>query len=80
MNRGAQGQVECQGDSNAAIVKGLLSMVFILYHQLTPQQIDDFDVRPFCAELMLSQHLTSSRFHGLEAMNRAIRSKAILLV
>ncbi|WP_240530640.1 SufE family protein, partial [Enterobacter hormaechei] len=31
-----QGQVEFHGDSDAAIVKGLLAVVFILYRQLTP--------------------------------------------
>jgi cysteine desulfuration protein SufE len=71
-----QGRVEFHGDSDAAIVKGLLAVVFILYHQMTPQQIVDLDVRPFFAELALSQHLTPSRSQGLEAMIRAIRSQA----
>lgn len=71
-----QGQVEFHGDSDAAIVKGLLAVVFILYYQMTPQQIIELDVRPFFAELALSQHLTPSRSQGLEAMIRAIRSQA----
>ncbi|CAI2440184.1 Cysteine desulfuration protein sufE [Serratia liquefaciens] len=74
-----QGQVEFHGDSDAAIVKGLLAVVFILYHQMTPQQIVEVDVRPFFAELALSQHLTPSRSQGLEAMIRAIRSQAAKL-
>ncbi|CAI0739086.1 MAG: cysteine desulfuration protein SufE [Serratia proteamaculans] len=76
MRLGEQGQVEFHGDSDAAIVKGLLAVVFILYHQMTPQQIIELDVRPFFAELALSQHLTPSRSQGLEAMIRAIRSQA----
>ncbi|MFL4451977.1 cysteine desulfuration protein SufE [Serratia marcescens] len=79
MRRDEQGQVEFHGDSDAAIVKGLLAVVFILYRQLTPQQIVDLDVRPFFTELALSQHLTPSRSQGLEAMIRAIRSKAAQL-
>lgn len=79
MSNNAQGQVEFHGDSDAAIVKGLLAVVFIVYHQLTPQQILDLDVRPFFSELALSQHLTPSRSQGLEAMIRAIRSKAAQL-
>ena len=79
MSNNAQGQVEFHGDSDAAIVKGLLAVVFIVYHQLTPQQILDLDVRPFFGELALSQHLTPSRSQGLEAMIRAIRSKAAQL-
>ncbi|MFQ0830289.1 cysteine desulfuration protein SufE [Serratia fonticola] len=80
MSNNAQGQVEFHGDSDAAIVKGLLAVVFIVYHQLTPQQILELDVRPFFSELALSQHLTPSRSQGLEAMIRAIRSKAAQLV
>lgn len=79
MQLGEQGQVEFHGDSDAAIVKGLLAVVFILYHQMTPQQIIELDVRPFFAELALSQHLTPSRSQGLEAMIRAIRSQAAKL-
>ncbi|AKG71242.1 cysteine desufuration protein SufE [Serratia fonticola] len=79
MSNNAQGQVEFHGDSDAAIVKGLLAVVFIVYHQLTPQQILDLDIRPFFSELALSQHLTPSRSQGLEAMIRAIRSKAAQL-
>ncbi|CAI1532125.1 Cysteine desulfuration protein sufE [Serratia quinivorans] len=76
MQLDGQGRVEFHGDSDAAIVKGLLAVVFILYHQMTPQQIVELDVRPFFAELALSQHLTPSRSQGLEAMIRAIRSQA----
>lgn len=79
MKKDSEGRVEFDGDSDAAIVKGLLAVVFILYRQLTPQQIIELDVRPFFAELALSQHLTPSRSQGLEAMIRAIRSKASLL-
>ena len=42
-------------------------------------QIVELDVRPFFTELALSQHLTPSRSQGLEAMIRAIRSKAAQL-
>ncbi|AKA37345.1 cysteine desulfuration protein SufE [Yersinia ruckeri] len=71
-----QGIVRFAGDSDATIVKGLVALVFILYQDLTPQQIIDLDVRPFFADLALSQHLTPSRSQGLEAMIRAIRNKA----
>lgn len=80
MTKDHEGSVTFHGDSDAAIVKGLLAIVFIVYHQLTPQQIVELDVRPFFAELALSQHLTPSRSQGLDAMIRAIRSKALQLV
>ncbi|MBF1994937.1 cysteine desulfuration protein SufE [Serratia symbiotica] len=80
MSSDEQGRVEFHGDSDTAIVKGLLAVVFILYRSLTPQQIVDLDVRPFFGELALSQHLTPSRSQGVEAMIRAIRRKATQLL
>lgn len=71
------GVVRLQGDSDAALVKGLIAIVFAVYQQMTPQQIVDFDVRPVMADLSLTQQLTPSRSQGLEAMIRAIRQKAL---
>ena len=71
--------LNCRGDSDAAIVKGLIAVVFILYDQMTPQDIVNFDVRPWFEKMALTQHLTPSRSQGLEAMIRAIRAKAAAL-
>lgn len=76
MERNAEGAIELTGDSDAAIVKGLIAIVFALYQQMTPQDIVAFDVRPWFEKLALAQHLTPSRSQGLEAMIRAIRTKA----
>lgn len=76
MRRNQDGVMELVGDSDAAIVKGLIAIVFILYQQMTPQDIVAFDVRPWFEKMSLTQHLTPSRSQGLEAMIRAIRSKA----
>ncbi|MHA8114124.1 cysteine desulfuration protein SufE [Kosakonia cowanii] len=76
MERNAEGMIELTGDSDAAIVKGLIAIVFALYQQMTPQDIVAFDVRPWFEKLALTQHLTPSRSQGLEAMIRAIRTKA----
>lgn len=75
----ADGQVVMQGDSDAAIVKGLIATVFILYQHLAPEAIIGLDVRPFFNELALTQHLTPSRSQGLEAMVRGIRTRAAAL-
>lgn len=74
------GQIRLQGDSDAALVKGLIAIVFAVYQKMTPQEIVDFDVRPVFAELSLTQQLTPSRSQGLEAMIRAIRQKALILI
>lgn len=80
MHGSDNGQLTFSGDSDAAIVKGLLAIVFSLYSGLTAEQVMALDVRPFFAELELSQHLTPSRSQGLEAMIRAIRAKAAAMV
>lgn len=76
MRQNDDGVIELQGDSDAAIVKGLVAIVFILYHQMSAQDIVAFDVRPWFEKMALTQHLTPSRSQGLEAMIRAIRAKA----
>lgn len=76
MHRNDAGIIELAGDSDAAIVKGLIAIVFILYQQMTAQDIVAFDVRPWFEKMSLTQHLTPSRSQGLEAMIRAIRTKA----
>ena len=76
MHQNDDGVIELQGDSDAAIVKGLVAVVFILYHQMSAQDIVAFDIRPWFEKMALAQHLTPSRSQGLEAMIRAIRSKA----
>ena len=79
MAQSDDGTIELRGDSDAAIVKGLIAVVFILYDQMTPQDIVSFDVRPWFEKMALTQHLTPSRSQGLEAMIRAIRAKAAAL-
>ncbi|MCV9877672.1 cysteine desulfuration protein SufE [Brenneria izbisi] len=78
MRHDEQGVIALHGDSDAAIVKGLIAVVFSLYQGLTAQEIVALDVRPFFEELALNQHLTPSRSQGLEAMLRAIRAQAAL--
>jgi cysteine desulfuration protein SufE len=79
MQQTPDGAIELQGDSDAAIVKGLIAVVFILYHRMSAQDIIAFDVRPWFDKMALTQHLTPSRSQGLEAMIRAIRAKAAII-
>ncbi|EFL91571.1 cysteine desufuration protein SufE [Candidatus Regiella insecticola LSR1] len=76
MTLAEDGTVLFAGDSDAAIVKGLVVMVFSLYQHLLPQQIIKLDIKSFFADLELSQHLTPGRSQGLEAMVRTIRARA----
>ncbi|AWP33094.1 cysteine desulfuration protein SufE [Pantoea eucalypti] len=70
------GSIAFEGDSDAAIVKGLIAIVFSLYQNLQPADILALDVRHWFGELALMQHLTPTRSQGLEAMIRSIRHTA----
>ena len=72
----ADGTIAFEGDSDAAIVKGLIAIVFSLYQNLPPAEILALDVRHWFGELALVQHLTPTRSQGLEAMIRSIRHTA----
>lgn len=76
MGRDEQGRITLQGDSDAAIVKGLIAIVFILYDGMNAADVLAFEVRTWFEQMALAQHLTPSRSQGLEAMIRAIRTRA----
>ena len=78
MQQTDDGVIDLQGDSDAAIVKGLIAVVFILYHQMSAQDIVAFDVRPWF-ENGLNPTPHPVPIPGLEAMIRAIRAKAAIL-
>lgn len=61
MHQQPDGVITLEGDSDAAIVKGLIAIVFILYQQMTPQDILAFDVRPWFEKMALAQHLTDRK-------------------
>ncbi|HDN2512488.1 MULTISPECIES: cysteine desulfuration protein SufE [Providencia] len=76
----SDGTIAFAGDSDAAIVKGLVAIVIILFQGKTPQQILALDVKSFFEQLALEQHLTPSRTQGLNAMIRTILARANELV
>ncbi|HHE6468126.1 TPA: cysteine desulfuration protein SufE [Providencia rettgeri] len=80
MQKQADGTITFAGDSDAAIVKGLVAIVIILFQGKTAQQILALDVKSFFEQLALEQHLTPSRTQGLNAMIRTILSRAAQLV
>ncbi|STT72643.1 cysteine desufuration protein SufE [Klebsiella pneumoniae] len=47
MDHDPTGVITLRCDSDAAIVKGLIAVVFILYDRMTAQDITEFDVRPW---------------------------------
>ncbi|WP_458309771.1 cysteine desulfuration protein SufE [Providencia sp. CRPN19795] len=76
MQKQADGRIHFAGDSDAAIVKGLVAIVIILFQDKTAADILSLDVKAFFSQLALEQDLTPSRTQGLNAMIRTILSRA----
>jgi len=64
------------GDSDAHIVRGLISILLSLYSGRTPAEILGFDAPAAFARLGLTGALSAQRSNGLAAMVSRIRSEA----
>lgn len=65
-----------KGDSDAHIVRGLITLVFALYSGRTSGEILATEAQPVFERLGLSQHLTPQRSNGVRAMVDRIKSDA----
>lgn len=72
MQQDEEGRIWFAGDSDAAIVKGLVALVIALYQGKLPAEIRALDIADIFNQLALSVHLTPSRTQGLNAMVRTI--------
>jgi cysteine desulfuration protein SufE len=71
-----QGQVLLKADSDALIVKGLVSIILHVYNTATPEEI--LSTPPeFMKSLGLESHLSPSRANGLRAMIQKIVMQAM---
>ena len=64
------------GDSDAHIVKGLVSLLILIYSNKTPDEVLKIDARDVLDRLQLSEHLTPMRTNGLYSMVTRIREMA----
>ena len=69
------GKVIFRADSDAIIVKGIVSMLIEVLSGHTPQEILNADLR-FIDEIGLSEHLSPTRSNGLVAMLKQMRAYA----
>ncbi len=69
------GKVHFTADSDAIIVKGIISLLISVLNDHTPEEILNADLR-FIDEIGLSQHLSPTRSNGLVAMVRQLRAYA----
>ena len=70
---GADARINFSGDSDAAIVRGLIAVVLTIFNGKSRQEILSLDVASLFGRLGLEEHLSPSRRNGLGAMVDKIR-------
>lgn len=72
----ADGRVHYTADSDAIIVKGIISLLIKVLNDHTPREILDADLY-FIDRIGLSEHLSPTRSNGLVAMVKQMRLYAL---
>lgn len=70
------GKIHFQAESDALIVKGIVSLLIRVLNDSTPQEILDADLY-FIDRIGLREHLSPTRSNGLLAMIKQMRSYAL---
>ena len=70
------GKLTVRGDSDAAIVRGLVGVVIALFGGRTREEIRALDADAKLAELDLSDHITPQRSNGVASMIRRLKAEA----
>lgn len=65
--------IDFSGDSDAAIVRGIVAIVMMVFAHKTPQEIKQIEVDEIFAKMGLQEHLSPSRRNGLVSMTQKIR-------
>ncbi len=72
----ADGKIVFQGESDAVIVKGIVSLLIRVLSGHTPREILDADLY-FIEKVGLKEHLSPTRSNGLVAMVKQMRLYAV---
>ncbi len=72
----SEGKIEYRGESDALIVKGLVSLVLRVVNGRTPDEIINADFH-FIDSIGLKEHLSPTRSNGLLAMIKQIKLYAV---
>ena len=70
------GKIIFKGESDAVIVKGIVSLLISVLSNHTPQEILDSDLH-FIEAIGLKEHLSPTRSNGLVAMVKQMRLYAM---
>lgn len=71
--------VRFRADSDAAIVKGLVAILLIIYSDKEPSQIIETDIKVIFEKLGLANHLSPTRTNGFYSMVEKIKLLAVQL-
>ena len=68
--------IEFSADSDAAITKGLVSILWRVFSGESPDRVLSFDIDSFIERLGLSAHLSMQRRNGLSGMVKRVKTLA----
>lgn len=71
-----EGKIRFRGESDAVIVKGIVSLLINILSDHTPQEILDTDLY-FIEKIGLKEHLSPTRSNGLVSMVKQMRMYAL---
>ena len=69
-------KIELTADSDAMIVRGLLTVIIMVYSGRTAQEINDTDIKAIFSRLGLDRHLSTARKNGLGGMVNRVQTIA----
>ncbi len=70
------GGMHYEGDSDAAIVRGLIGVLFLALQHKTPNEVVEFDLEAAFAELGLANNLSPNRRNGFYSMVGVMKQAA----
>ena len=73
----ADGKIHFQAESDALIVKGIVTLLIRVLNDATPQEILDTDLY-FIDQIGLREHLSPTRSNGLLAMYKQMKMYALV--
>lgn len=72
----SEGKMDYEGDSDAAIVRGLIAVLFLALRGKSPSEVVDFDLEAAFGELGLAANLSPNRRNGFYSMIGVMKQAA----
>lgn len=76
LNDGDETRLHFLGNSDAHIVRGLVSITLSIFNDKTPAQIVDLNVEDIFKKIQLREHISAQRSNGLNSMLQRIKADA----